>query len=99
MYRTPYKGIVLAVTGALALSGCSGLNPFATPSPAEPSATSGNFSYQGHDFGANRDAGFRHGVIDGCKTAGGHYTKNHTLFRGNPSYKAGWENGRLTCGT
>jgi hypothetical protein len=57
-----------------------------------------HFVYQGHDFGPSRDASYQKGAIDGCTTAGGTYSKDHTLFKSDPSYKAGWEHGRLHCG-
>ncbi|NKQ41299.1 MAG: hypothetical protein HF962_06990 [Sulfurovum sp.] len=55
------------------------------------------YVYKGINFGYDRDAHFKKGVHDACRTADGYYTKNHTLFRGNESYRIGWEDGRLKC--
>jgi hypothetical protein len=60
-------------------------------------ASSGDFVYRNHNFGANRDAGYRKGVQDGCRTSDGEYTKNHALFKAENDYRAGWEHGRMHC--
>jgi hypothetical protein len=59
--------------------------------------TYNNYIYNNINFGSNRNASFKMGVQDACKTANGDYTKNHTLFNSNESYKIGWESGRLHC--
>jgi len=92
---------MMAVTVAgsmMLLSGCSGM--MSLPSFGSGGSADGgeHFIYQGHDFGPDRDASYREGVVDGCTTAGGTYAKNHTLFKSDPSYRAGWEHGRLHCG-
>ena len=56
-----------------------------------------DYIYQGINFGTDRDASFKHGVRDGCRTSDGDYTKDHTQFNNNESYKVGWEDGRLQC--
>lgn len=56
-----------------------------------------DYIYQGINFGSDRDANFKQGVQDACKTADGDYTKNHNQFRKNESYRIGWEDGRLQC--
>ena len=56
-----------------------------------------DYIYQGINFGSDRDASFKKGVRDACKTADGDYTKDHNLFNNNESYKVGWEDGRLQC--
>jgi len=56
-----------------------------------------SYIYNGVNFGADRDASFKHGVRDGCKTSDGDYTKDHNLFNNSESYKTGWEDGRLQC--
>lgn len=56
-----------------------------------------DYVYQGINFGADRDASFKKGVQDACKTADGDYTKDHNLFNNNTSYLIGWEDGRLQC--
>ena len=56
-----------------------------------------DYVYQGINFGPDRDAFFKKGVQDACKTADGDYTKDHHLFKTNESYRVGWEDGRLQC--
>ena len=56
-----------------------------------------DYIYQGINFGPDRDASFKKGVQDACKTADGDYTKDHNLFKTNVSYRVGWEDGRLQC--
>ena len=55
------------------------------------------YMYNGINFGYDRDASFKYGVQDGCKTATGAYTKNHELFNNDESYKFGWGEGRIKC--
>jgi hypothetical protein len=88
--------IAVMAAGVLLLSGCGGMTlpGFGTGPSANDEA---HFIYQGHDFGPGRDAEYQQGVKDGCRTAGGDYAKNHALYQGSPSYKAGWEHGRLHC--
>ena len=65
---------------------------------SSPSLSGGEaYIYNGINFGTNRDADFKQGVRDACRTSKGDYTKNKALFDDNESYRAGWENGRLTC--
>ena len=56
-----------------------------------------DYVYQGINFGSDRDANFKQGVRDACRTADGDYTKDHTKFNNNESYRIGWEDGRLQC--
>ena len=56
-----------------------------------------DYIYQGINFGSDRDANFKQGVRDACRTADGDYTKDHTEFNNNESYRIGWEDGRLEC--
>jgi uncharacterized protein YcfL len=85
-----YKKTVIINTTILAgllLTGCS-----------SSSVTHANdYIYQGINFGPDRDAHFKKGVQDACKTADGDYTKDHNLFNNNISYRVGWEDGRLEC--
>jgi hypothetical protein len=73
---------------ALFFSACGG----GGPTPQE-----GDFIYRGHDFGPVRNSVYRQGVMDGCKTVDGDYTKNHGLFNDSIDYHDGWEHGRLHC--
>ena len=86
--------ITTAVATGLLLSACT-----ASSSPLSSSSMSyeNNYIYQGINFGSDRDASFKKGVQDACKTADGDYTKDHNLFNNNESYKVGWEDGRLQC--
>ena len=56
-----------------------------------------DYIYKRINFGPDRDASFKKGVQDACKTADGDYTKDHHLFKTNESYRVGWEDGRLQC--
>jgi len=58
---------------------------------------SNDYVYRGINFGPDRDATFKKGVQDACKTADGEYTKDHYLFNNSTSYRVGWEDGRLQC--
>ena len=55
------------------------------------------YMHKGINFGADRNADFKQGVRDACRTADGDYTKDHSKFNNNESYKIGWEDGRLKC--
>jgi len=56
-----------------------------------------DYVYNGINFGSDRNANFKQGVRDACKTADGDYTKDHQMFRNDVSYRVGWEDGRLKC--
>ncbi len=56
-----------------------------------------SYIYNGINFGSDRDANFKLGVRDGCKTSDGDYVKDHNLFNNSESYEVGWEDGRLKC--
>jgi len=75
------------ITTALLLTACSSSGP----------SLENAYIYNGINFGADRDESFKQGVRDACKTAEGDYTKDHTLFKANESYRVGWEDGRLQC--
>ncbi|PHS42256.1 MAG: hypothetical protein COB07_00515 [Sulfurovum sp.] len=82
------------VTGFL-LSACTP-SALSTSSPSMPSGGDA-YIYNGVNFGSDRNADFKQGVRDACRTADGDYTKNHNKFNNNQSYKIGWEDGRLQC--
>jgi hypothetical protein len=82
--------LVIAATAAIFLSGCVSSESSIAPSGDD-------FIYRGHDFGPDRDAGYRQGVKDGCRTTDGDYTKNHAAYKTEESYHMGWEHGRLHC--
>ena len=83
----------LFFAGALLLfTGCG-----ETPDLDGVRASKGDFVYKGHNFGSNRDAEYKQGVKDGCKTSSGNYTKNHSLFKAENDYHVGWEHGRIHC--
>lgn len=84
----------LAVSAsALLISGCGGIT---IPYVGEVGGGE-HFVYEGHDFGADRHEEYKKGVVEGCKTAHGEYTKNHSLFQSSDHYRAGWEHGRMHC--
>ena len=79
-----------AIVTGLLLTAC-------TSSSLSMSSGGDNYIYQGINFGSDRDASFKHGVRDGCRTSDGDYTKDHNQFKNSESYKVGWEDGRLQC--
>ncbi len=80
--------ISLFFTGTLLFTACG----------EGPSLGGGDsYIYNGYNFGENRNADFKKGVQDGCKTSTGAYTKNHALFNNSNSYHTGWEDGRMNC--
>jgi hypothetical protein len=82
--------LIISITTAIFLLGCTNSIPDIAPSKD-------SFIYRGHDFGLDRNALYRQGVIDGCKTSDGDYTKDHTAYETDTSYHTGWEDGRLHC--
>jgi len=82
----------LFIAGTLLLTGCG-----KAPNLDGTSASAGDFVYRGHNFGSNRDADYKRGVKDGCRTSDGDYTKNHALFKSESDYHVGWEHGRMHC--
>ena len=86
------KSILLSLLAVamISLLGCVGSESSVAPNRD-------NFIYRGHDFGPDRDMAFQQGVMDGCKTSDGDYTKNHTAYETDESYHIGWEDGRLHC--
>jgi len=93
---TSYTQTILSLAaGSLILTGCS--IPYIYEGSPAPSTTEAAFLYKGINFGANRDADFKKGVIDGCTTASGKYRKDHNSFNSSTSYRTGWESGRLKC--
>ncbi|SFV50733.1 hypothetical protein MNB_SV-6-1836 [hydrothermal vent metagenome] len=62
-----------------------------------PKASPNDFVYNNHNFGPNRNLEYKAGVVDGCKTSSGDYTKNHGKFKLSEDYHSGWEHGRLKC--
>ncbi len=77
----------VTITIGLLLTACSSSGP----------SLENAYIYNGINFGSDRDESFKQGVRDACKTADGDYTKDHTLFKTNESYRIGWEDGRLQC--
>ena len=45
----------------------------------------------------NQTPGFQKGAKDGCETAKGMYTKDHTAFNKDQQYNEGWFYGRKKC--
>jgi len=89
------KTIILVAVGSLILSGCS--IPYIYEPAPKVYAQTDAFIYKGINFGENRDVDYQQGVKHGCSTAGGSYTKDHNSFNTSPSYRTGWEAGRLKC--
>ena len=76
------------------LNGCGNSVP---DLPGTTPVSSAGFVYHGHNFGPNRTEAYKAGVIAGCRTSDGEYTKDHTQFRTSIDYHDGWEHGRLHC--
>ena len=93
--RSYQKAIITAAAGSLILSGCS--IPYIYNDAPKVTVQESAFVYKGINFGKNRDADFKRGVIDGCTTASGKYSKDHSSFNASSSYRTGWEDGRLKC--
>jgi len=62
-----------------------------------PKVSSNDFVYNGYNFGPDRNAGYKAGIYDGCKTSTGEYAKDHEKFKLDIDYHNGWEHGRLKC--
>ena len=86
--------IILVTATLLTLTGCSNTAPQLEENIP---ITSSDFVYNGHNFGPNRTEMYKKGVIDGCKTSNGDYTKDHSRFKSDIDYHDGWEHGRLHC--
>jgi hypothetical protein len=56
-----------------------------------------SYVHHGINFGSDRDADFKKGVRDACRTIGCDYTKDHNKLKNNESYRLGWEEGQLKC--
>ncbi len=56
-----------------------------------------NYIHKGINFGSDRDANFKKGVRDACRTVDCGYTKDLNKFKNNESYRIGWEDGLLKC--
>jgi len=89
------KLILWSAAVLLGASGCGNTIPD-LPDNTIP-ATNGDFVYNGHNFGPNRNDTYKDGAIAGCNTANGNYTKDHALYNTSLDYHDGWEHGRLHC--
>ena len=54
---------------------------FLTACTSSSSVSYNDYIYNGINFGSDRDASFKKGVQDACKTADGDYTKNHDSLK------------------
>jgi len=82
-YRT-----ILIATGIFLFNACS--------SDGVEVKKAGSY-YHGIYFGKNLNDSQKKGLVDGCKTALGTYTKSHQLFNEDSSYNEGWFLGRSKC--
>jgi hypothetical protein len=85
---------LLCSAAILTLNGCGNTVP---ELPGSVPVEANDFVYDGHNFGPNRNAVYKEGVIAGCETANGNYTKDHARFETSLDYHDGWEHGRLHC--
>ncbi len=86
-YYTTLK-ILFITTTFILISGCK---------PKHLPANKGGFTYSGIYFGAHLKDTYKKGIIDGCKTAKGMYTKAHWSFQNRQDYANGWFLGRNRC--
>jgi hypothetical protein len=85
--QKPYTLIILG--SLLLFTGCS---------TKKTSTSRGNdYYYHGLYFGSNFSKYYKKGIVNGCKTATGEYTKAHGLFKNSKDYKDGWFLGRNRC--
>jgi len=92
MFRKKILLTTACITTGLLLTACT-----SSSLPSTSYNKGGAYIHNGVNFGSGRDASFKHGVRDGCRTSGGNYSKDHNLFNNSESYKTGWEDGRLQC--
>ncbi len=83
------KSLVLLTGSLLLFNACGGIR--------HVPESQGGFYYSGIYFGKNFSETLKEGTRDGCKTAKGHYTKNHMLFKSDKDYNDGWFLGRSRC--
>jgi hypothetical protein len=57
----------------------------------------GNFCYKNINFGKTRGKKYEKGIIDGCTTGEGKFTKNYYLSSSSKDYFDGWILGRSRC--
>ena len=57
----------------------------------------GGFTHSGIYFGKNFTPRYQQGIVDGCTTSKGKYTKSHQLFNSDIDYNNGWFLGRKRC--
>ena len=75
------------------LVGCSSNNSL---SP-ENCGKNGYFCYKNINFGKSRGRLYEKGIIDGCTTAEGRFTKDYSLSSTSRDYFDGWMLGRSKC--
>jgi hypothetical protein len=91
------KTLLLFIYGmVIGLTGCGNTVPM-LPEGNTVAASGNDFVYHGHNFGPDRTTDYKDGVIAGCQTSNGEYTKDHTRFKTSLDYHSGWEHGRLHC--
>ena len=56
-----------------------------------------SFYHNGIYFGQNLEVNVKKGIMEGCTTSKGVYTKSHTLFNNDNGYYNGWFLGRRKC--
>ena len=82
------KKLLFMIFSIYLLIGCS--------SPT-PTSTSGDFKHKGINFGPNKDADYRKGVIHACRPIDCGYVKDLKSLKTNESYRKGWEDGLYKC--
>ena len=82
------------LAGSFIVFGCSGSNSSVDPNECK---RAGNFCYKNINFGKSRGKLYEKGIIDGCTTGEGRFTKDYSLSSTSQDYFDGWMLGRSKC--
>ena len=80
--------IIILINSLLLFNACTTNN-----TPISKEGYYHNQIYFGKSFSPN----YQQGIVDGCTTSKGDYTKSHTLFNNDDDYNKGWFLGRNRC--
>ena len=86
--RKTVTALFIAGTTLLMLQSCG---------TSKATSSQGGFYHSGIYFGKYFSPDYQQGIVDGCKTSKGYYTKSHKLFMHNGDYYRGWFLGRNRC--
>jgi hypothetical protein len=91
--------VLLGVCLSFLISSCSSTQANYTQkdSTIDKCSSGENFCYKGINFGISRGKLYEKGIIDGCTTGEGKFTKNYSLSSSSKDYFDGWIVGRSKC--